>query len=247
MLFYNELAEQYDEIVGESHRVEEVQEFAARLVEKHGVRSVLDVACGTGLYARVLAGLGLRVSAADISSEMLALARNKTGRQSGGEIEWILSPMETLDQAATGPFDAILCMGNSLPHLLTDEQLRAALRNFRRLVAPKGVVIVQLLNYSRLLRRQERIVGVTRADRVEYIRFYDFLGDRVRFNILRLEWTEDRCFHHLHHTLLRPYLAGQLLAAFSEAGFAAPVFYGDLKGTPFDAVESEQLVVQAGG
>ena len=43
--------------------------------------------------------------------------------------------MQNLPASLAGPFDALLCMGNSLPHLLTDEDLTAALSGFRRRLA----------------------------------------------------------------------------------------------------------------
>lgn len=42
--------------------------------------SILDAACGTGNYTVALAELGLKMTGADISEEMLAKARQKSGR-----------------------------------------------------------------------------------------------------------------------------------------------------------------------
>lgn len=244
MSFYDSIAGEYDEIVDGAGRSQAAGSFAAWLAGSHGVGRALDVACGTGLHARALAERGVGVVAADASAAMLREAKAKSV-EAGGSIEWLHSPMETVSQAATGPFDAIVCLGNSLPHLLTDAQLQAAIRGFRALLAPAGVAVVQILNYDRILDRRERIVGVTRHGDTEYVRFYDFLPARIRFNILELKWRDDQCEHTLHQTELRPYRARQLSDAFSDAGFQRPALYGGMALDEFDRSSSEGLLLVA--
>ena len=82
--------------------------------------------------------------------------------------------MQELAEKVPGPLDAALCMGNSLPHLLTDADLSAALESFRRVLRPGGLLATQVLNYARVLARGERIVGIDRHGERLYVRFYDF-------------------------------------------------------------------------
>lgn len=242
MEFYEELAGQYNDIVDEASRISAAEEFSAWLARSEGARNVLDVACGTGLHAVTLAKLGVKVTAADISPEMLKQAKINAGALAEN-IEWCQSAMENIAERTSGPFDAILCLGNSLPHLLTDNQLQSAVGNFKKLLAPSGVVVIQILNFNRILERQERIIGVTRAGDVEYIRFYDFLGQQVRFNILRLEWRDARCTHRMVQTTLRPYCSEELRDVFAEAGFQQTTLYGDLRWNEFNPETSETLVL----
>ncbi len=243
MDFYDEIADDYEDIVNGTERIDAADRFAAWLIEAHDVRRALDVACGTGLYAKALARQGTRVVAADISAGMIERAR----AAGDDDIKWICSPMETIATETTGPFDAILCMGNSLPHLLTDEQLRATLAGFANLLAPGGVAILQLLNYDRVLARAERFVGATRTrngDR-EYIRFYDFEPDRVQFNLLELRWQGLKCEYQLHQTTLRPYRPAELRAAVLAAGLAEPTSFDGLQRRPFDESQSQGILLTA--
>jgi len=242
--FYDRIAGEYDDIVGGAARLQAAGRFAAWLVDSHGAQRVLDVACGTGLHARALTKRGVRVVAADASAAMLQQAKAHAGGAGAG-IEWLHSPMESISQVTAGPFDAIMCLGNSLPHLLTDAQLQAALRGFRALLAPTGIAIVQMLNYERVLDRRERIVGVTRRGNTEYVRFYDFLPDRIRFNILQLTWLGDGCEHKLHQTTLRPYRGSSLRDAFTAAGFERTELYGGMDWGPFDSKNSQSLLLVA--
>lgn len=69
---------------------------------------ILDVGCGTGnltaALLRHLSGSG-RVTAVDISPEMISVARNKI---SDSRVEWIVRPVERLDRPAM-PYDRIFC------------------------------------------------------------------------------------------------------------------------------------------
>jgi len=242
--FYDGIAGHYDDVVGNQARRDSARRLASWLIDSHKVRRVLDVACGTGLHARELAGRGVQVVAADASEPMLREAMRRAG-DAGEHIEWLHTPMEAIAQSTAGPFDAILCLGNSLPHLLTDSQLRQTIGGFRALMAAGGVAVVQLLNYDRICARRERIVGVTRCGDAEYVRFYDFLPDNVRFNILELHWQQGQCQHELHQTELRPYRAGQLCRAFTDAGFRRPELYDGPGLGEFDSSRSEALLLLA--
>ncbi|HAU36799.1 MAG TPA: hypothetical protein DCX07_03665 [Phycisphaerales bacterium] len=244
MGFYDEIAGSYDEIVAGAARADAARRLAAWLTKSHRVRRVLDVACGTGLHARALAERGVQVVAADASQAMLREARKQAG-EAGRHIEWLHAPMETIAQSPAGPFHAILCLGNSLPHLLTDAQLHATIRGFRALLAAGGIAVVHLLNYDRILERRERIVGVTRSGDAEYVRFYDFLRENVRFNLLELHWRQGRCRHKLHSMELRPYRAQRLCEAFTGAGFRPPKLYDGWQFHEFDRSVSEELVLVA--
>jgi 2-polyprenyl-3-methyl-5-hydroxy-6-metoxy-1,4-benzoquinol methylase len=47
-----------------------------------------------------------------------------------------------------GAFDAVVCMDNALPHLLTDEDLALACAALRRSVVPGGVLLASIRDYD---------------------------------------------------------------------------------------------------
>src|SRR5215471_16158765 len=87
--------------------------WALDLVERVGLRSgdrVLDVACGTGVVARVAAavvGAGGRVAALDVNSGMLAVGRSSP-RPTGAAIEWYEASALALP-FGEGEFEVVLC------------------------------------------------------------------------------------------------------------------------------------------
>jgi SAM-dependent methyltransferase len=82
---------------------------AARLVRHAGVRSgarVLDVACGTGVVAVTAARLGARVSALDLTPELLAVARDNA-RIAAVDIDFHEGDVEELP-FDSGAFDIVV-------------------------------------------------------------------------------------------------------------------------------------------
>lgn len=102
------------------------------------VRSVLDIACGTGPHLVRLADRGYRMSGLDLSArnieflgERLA-ARGRRGDLVVGDMADFRLPKRV---------DAALCMQDSQGHLLTNEQILAHLRCVARAVRPGGLYV----------------------------------------------------------------------------------------------------------
>ena len=244
MCFYDELAAEYGDITDEAGRAAAAAEFVRELTGRYAVRSAVDAACGTGLYALALATAGVDTVGVDISAEMLGQARLQA-EEAYLAIQWLESPMQDLAGRLPAKHDAVVCMGNSLPHLLADGELGAALAAFRSVLAPGGVLAVHVLNYDRILADRERIVGVTRRGGRQYVRFYDFLHGLLRFNVLRIEWDGEQCSHRLHSTTLRPYARDELAAAMARNGFGGITACGDLRFGEFDETISDSLLMLA--
>lgn len=212
---------------------------------------VLDAACGTGQHAIALSREGLKVVGADLSPEMIAVAR--TNASSAG-VNVRFEPVGFGSLAKTfahGSFDALLCLGNSLPHLLTPADLAEALQDFGRCLAPGGMLLIQNRNFDGVLASHERWMGPeahTEGDREWlYQRFYDFEPDGlIHFNIVTLtrvnqgEWNSTVTSTHL-----RPQKHKELSDALVNAGFATPQPFGSLTGELFVPLTSGNLVLVA--
>ena len=245
MPFYEEIADIYDEMTRFDQRLEQEIATLAQWRQRYHVNTVLDVACGTGLHALALARLGIAVTGADLSEAMLSKAKVHA-QKAGAHIAWIHAPMQELAAQLPGKrYDAIFCLGNSLPHLLEPADLETAFENFATLLAPQGILVLQLLNYERVLTQRERIVGIRRQDDILFVRFYDFHPPTLTFNILTIHTPDPNCPHHLHSTTLYPYQHAELVSMLPRHGFSSIEYYGTMQFQPFDPQTSPDLIVVA--
>ncbi|MBO1419819.1 class I SAM-dependent methyltransferase [Streptomyces sp. FH025] len=120
----------------------------ARLGE--GPAEVLDCACGIGTQAIGLAALGHRVTGTDLSSASAARATAEAAAR-GLRLPTAAADMRELP-FSDGRFDVVVCADNALPHLLTTEDVRAALGEMRRVLRPGGLLLVTTRPYEELRR-----------------------------------------------------------------------------------------------
>ncbi len=244
--FYDRLAADYDRMTRFEDRIEGEQKILAQWKIRYGFSSALDAACGTGMHAIILSRLGVRVAGADPSEAMLEQARRNAERANVA-VDWANLPFAKLSRGfGNSSFDAVFCLGNSLPHLLTDEELKVALENFNAVLRPNGILVVQILNYARILTGRQRIVGINESGPVTFVRFYDFLDEKtIRFNILRITREQGKLTHRLQETFLRAYRMEDLRLPLEKSHFGSIETYGDLGFSVFETELSPNLVIVA--
>jgi len=145
---FDDIADAYEAMIDWPKRLAHEEPFYRRLFDRLGVRSVIDVACGTGHHAAMFHSWGLRVEGADLSPAMIDRAKAGFGQPQG--LHWTVrafdQPVEPVE-----PFDAAVCVGNSLalaPDVATVER---AIRQMLGAVREGGAIVVQVLNLWRLL------------------------------------------------------------------------------------------------
>ena len=241
-IFYDALAEDYDKMTRFEQRLENEALMLKKWVEKYNIRSALDAACGTGLHAILLSRWGIETVGCDISPAMLEKAR-KNAKKFEANVKWIESDMQSLGEKFQDRVDAIFCLGNSLPHLLSENELHKTLKSFYSILIPEGILVIQILNYQKILKNRQRIVGIRWQGEKEFIRFYDFLEKTVRFNVLTIQWQGMNVQHHLQSTELFPYQTKNLLPMMVKTRFNTIKYYGDMSFNKFDPDRSNNLVM----
>jgi ubiquinone/menaquinone biosynthesis C-methylase UbiE len=136
--------------------------------------SLLDLGCGTGNHALILAKRGYRVTGIDSSAGMLRVARAKVqGRPS---LTFLRADMRRFDLGRR--FDAALCMDGAFTHLLTERDLLAHLRTVRRHMTPGGVYAFE---FAQALKRETEGLGwIYHESPAEIIWLYDLAFDGRR-------------------------------------------------------------------
>ncbi len=269
--FYDALAPMFDVMTDWDARLAAEGPFLHAVLDEVGARNVLDAACGSGGHALWLARQGYRVVGADISPAMIQLAQQKAAA-AGLDVPFVVTDLADLPphppslrrkgESNAPPlrgeglgegFDAVLCLGNSLPHLLTQEELIAALRGMARLLRPDGLLVLQNLNYDLRWQRQPRWFaaqgGMLDGQEVLVWRFadYDVPAVRIAFHIALFRKDATGWRVEVHTTPQRPLFQADLAAALAEAGFTAVRWYGRMAwpAEPFEVERSPDLVAVA--
>jgi glycine/sarcosine N-methyltransferase len=112
--------------------------------------SVLDCSCGIGTQAIALALCGHQVTATDISSSAVARAVREAALRDAS-LAAATADMRHLP-FPDGRFDVVVSADNSLPHLLSAQDVRAALAEMRRVLRDGGLLVVSTRPYDEILR-----------------------------------------------------------------------------------------------
>jgi SAM-dependent methyltransferase len=146
---YNTLASVYDWIVPPELVTPEgnAAAFAPYLDELAAGARVLDCAAGPGPLAVGLALRGFDVVATDASREMVERTRALAERH-GVALEARECRWDELEAQGFEPFDAVLCVGNSLAHAPGSGARQAALRAMAAMVRPGGLLVLTSRNFE---------------------------------------------------------------------------------------------------
>lgn len=247
--FYDHLAIFFDVMTDWQGRLAYEMPFLTRLLAPAGKR-VLDAACGTGWHSIALANAGYTVTGADISPLMVARARENAQREQSA-VTFVASDFAGLPQAAGADFDAVLCLGNSLVHVLSEPDVQRSLAGMAACLRPGGLLVLHNLNYDRRMVEKPRWFQVNSGamDGKETLvwRFADYEADEmISFNIAVFQKGADsRWTVQVQSTAQRPWQARDLERFVRDAGFAEVTLYGNLAGEPFTASASGDLVLMA--
>jgi len=244
MKFYDDIAGFYDDMTRFSERLDKEKPVFQNIIKKHCIKTALDVACGTGLHTILLNELGVKTVGVDISAKMLKIAKIHA-KNRGLDLQFLNLTMNELSDNINEKFDALFCLGNSLPHLQTESELDNAFANFAGILHKKGIVFLQLLNYAKILKTKKRIINISYKDNHEFIRFYDFYENKIQFNILTIKKENDKIAHSLNSTILVPYLQDDITKALKNHDFHEINIFTNLQGHPFQKRNSDNLVITA--
>ena len=152
--FYNNLATQYEKLFSDWQGAvrEQAAVLDALFSEKGFDRCarILDCACGIGTQAIGLAALGYPVTASDISDAELVEAK-KRADENGVQIRFAHADFRALAQAFPEQYDIVICMDNALPHMLSDDDLEAAVRSIVGRIRDGGLFVASIRDYDSLL------------------------------------------------------------------------------------------------
>jgi glycine/sarcosine N-methyltransferase len=253
---YDQFSEDYDRFVNWKARLALEIPFLtselSTLERETGEKvSVLDAACGTGHHAIALAAQGFQCAGADYSGKMIEIAR-KNRQSANQQVLFKQAGFGQLrDAFGCQSFDGLICLGNSLPHVLDEPSMIETLADFKAVLRSGGKLIIQNRNFDSVTKDQNRWMDpqiYRKGDKTWiFIRFYDFDEDGlITFNILILSSQGgDNFDQQVISTRLWPVKNEKLVQMLELAEFVDIHAYGDLQGSPFSIESSGNLVITA--
>ena len=230
---YEYLAQCYDQFT------EDVDyERWADYVERHfarsslPIRTVLDLACGTGSLTRLLAQRGYEMIGADLSQEMLAQAADKCRGVGAPEPIFVHQAMEELD--LYGTIDACVCCLDSVNYVTRSGKLARAFQRVHTFLMPGGLFLFDINTPDKLrgldgqifLDETEDAYCVWRAEYSPRRRVCTYGMDIFQ----RTEEDLWRRWEEVHEEFA--YEPEELEALLRQAGFRQIKQYGELRMRP---------------
>ncbi|HLY44837.1 MAG TPA: class I SAM-dependent methyltransferase [Stellaceae bacterium] len=247
---YDSWAEFYDLVEGGRDNASLLGFYGSLITQQ--TRSLLELGCGTGAITAALSQImakchngyyGITISGVDVSPEMLRIARTRDRR-----IEWVEGSFRS--PRVSGPYDMVISCFYALQHVLGDDELVAAFRVVRGLLAPQGVFAFDVIQprFAELKRPQtDRLIS-----RVKDVdgRSFEIRGDWSYDAATRILTLDRRLVSPDESTAplgrlryrMRQYLPDEIFRSLGDAGLAAVHRFGDFDRSPFTG-KSRNLVV----
>lgn len=237
MAFYEELSKYYDIVfpLGEVQFKFMTKRFKDR-------KNILDLAAGTGNYSIALSKLGFNVVAVDLDEEMIRKIETKN-KEEKTSVKPHKLDMKNIQELEDYQFDGIICIGNSLVHLDNMGEIKRVLEEMYKLLNDNGVVILQIVNYDRVLKNNVKELPLIDRSQygVRFIRKYDLEEGKILFKtklIIDNEKSYENCVK------LYPLKSKELFNMLKVIGFKDIKLYGGFDEKEYN-LESFPLVVEA--
>jgi SAM-dependent methyltransferase len=214
-------------------------------------KRLLDLGCGTGEHARYFADKGFEVVGVDVSDTMLERAR-EDGVPAG--VQFLRGDLIHVESVVTGTFGGAVCLGNTLAHIMDQDTLTQLFKGVRAVLLPGAPLVIQVLNYERLVHSGQRCLPLTFIQDEEgeaiFLRVMTHHDDgSVTFtpSLLRYRQHGDPALEVItsHNVPLRGWKRAEMDAALSAAGFATRELFGTMANVPYADHDSTDLVVIA--
>lgn len=240
MAFYQSIAKYYDYIFPLNPAM---AGFVEDSFGEKAEKTLLDMGCGTGNLCMALAPLFGKMIGADPDGSMLAMAREKAGKNIRN-LKYIQAGMLDTGSLPCKSIHGILNMGNTLAHLASTGEALSFLEQARRLLEPGGKHLLQIIHYDNIIDKKHGGLPTIENEKIKFIRNYYY---HARTNTLDFETilTVKSNGHVIRNVVpLLPLRRAKLHGLLSVAGYGSIRMFGDFNRNPLTD-DSMQLVVEA--
>lgn len=139
----------------------------------------------------------------------------------------------------------IYCIGNSIVHLESLNELALFFKNTKSLLNSQGKIIIQIINYNRIIKKGIKKLPdiINEKAKLHFERNYNYDSNKqkIAFNTV-LTVNNNKISNTIY---LTPIFASEINDILLDCGFKNIQFYGDFKFSPYIETESYALVLVA--
>lgn len=213
----------------------------ARLIEILGLSAgerLLDVPCGQGRHAHLLAEAGFDVTGLDYSKHLLDIAKK---RGTGTALRYVQGDMRTLPAKWTGRFASVLNLFTSFGFFFDPADDVRVIREFARVLEPNGVLVWHGGSRDGVMARFLSRDWWKSEDgtMVAHERTFDPLSGILT---IRSHWSGKRGGGEREHRI-RLYTASRMAEICQSAGLIVEEAYDGWSSAPLSRRSSEMLLV----
>ena len=211
-------------------------DFIEKVLQLSKKARILDLGCGFGRHAIELAKRGFDVTATDISSDLLSIAK-RNAKKAHVKIKFYQKDIRKID--FRNRFDAVIMMLNTFG-LLSDEGNEKIIKNISRALKKGGKAVIDLRNPERL--KKGNLYG--KVEQIGKLKVYTEINrcpSRKRIMVKRYFYRGGERKEYVF--VARLYNRSELKRLFSKNGLKALKFYGDFDGGEYNRGSSPRLIV----
>lgn len=197
--------------------------------------NVLDMACGAGRHAILLAKKGLSVTAVDLSENLLKIAK-QTADKENLHIDFIHSDIR--DFKSIVRFDLVLNLFTSFGYFETDEENVSVLKKAYDLLEVDGYFVLDFFNSYFLPQNLVEFSEENINDAIIH-QFRKIKNDRITKKIVITKDGEISTFEES----VRMFTKDELVDILTKIGFDIYKTFGDFLGNEFDNLNSPRLIL----
>jgi len=149
MTSFDDIVLAYDNTIDWKARLDRELPFILSLLEDKTNPRILDMACGSGHHTIALADHGFEVIGFD-SSELMIRTAQSHALERQIDARFLHLDMENFRETINGPFDLVICLGNSLALLNTIDILREVVTDVFKVMNEGASFVGQILNFEEI-------------------------------------------------------------------------------------------------
>lgn len=196
---------------------------------------ILDLCCGMGRHALVLADEGYKVTGVDLSEVLLHEAHELDTED---RVLWYKADMRRIP-LADGEFDGVLNLFTSFGYFWNDEEQERVLCEIHRILKPGGKYVIDFLNPSYV--ESTLVPQSEREDEGHFIRETRIIEDGfVKKNIVITD--KDGGSERNYHERVKMYIYKDFITMLANAGLAIDYIHGGYNEEQYKEEESERMI-----